>query len=70
MPIVTPPDLADFDTSFAKEEKTLEIVKDKVANGGRVIIYTSWTRTDSQDKLLRLLVKLLMMQALEKLKYS
>ena len=55
IPIVTPPDLADFDTSYAKEEKTLEIVKDKVAKGGRVIIYTSWTRTDSQDKLLKLL---------------
>ncbi len=54
-PIVTPPDLADFDTSFAKEEKTLEIVKDKVSQGGRVIVYTSWTRTDSQDKLLKLL---------------
>jgi len=53
--IVTPPDLADFDTSFAKEEKTLEIVKDKVSRGGRVIVYTSWTRTDSQDKLLKLL---------------
>ncbi len=55
MPIVTPADLADFDTSFAKEEKTLAIVKDKVAKGGRVIIYTSWTRTDSQEKLLKLL---------------
>lgn len=52
---MTPPDLADFDSRFAKEEKTLEIVKEKVANGGRVIIYTSWTRTDSQDKLLKLL---------------
>jgi hypothetical protein len=30
-------------------------VREKVANGGRVIIYTSWTRTDSQDKLLKLL---------------
>ena len=55
LPIVTPPDLADFDSRFAKEEKTLEIVKEKVANGGRVIIYTSWTRTDSQDKLLKML---------------
>ena len=55
LPIVTPPDLADFDSCFAKEEKTLEIVREKVANGGRVIIYTSWTRTDSQDKLLKLL---------------
>lgn len=55
LPIVTPPDLADFDTTFAKEEKTLEIVKEKVASGGRVIIYTSWTRTDSQEKLLKML---------------
>ena len=55
IPIVIPPDLADFDTSFVKEEKTLEIVKEKVEKGGRVIVYTSWTRTDSQDKLLKLL---------------
>ena len=33
----------------------MEIVRRKVANGERVLIYTSWTRTDSQKKLLKLL---------------
>ena len=36
-----------------KEEKTLEIVREKLAAGERVLIYTSWTRTDSQKKLLK-----------------
>ena len=33
----------------------LELVRQKTANGERVLIYTSWTRTDSQQKLLKLL---------------
>ena len=33
----------------------LELVRQKVANGERVLIYTSWTRTDSQEKLRKLL---------------
>ena len=33
----------------------LEKVREKISAGGRVMIYTSWTRTDSQQKLLKLL---------------
>lgn len=54
-PIVSPADITDFDTLGAKEERVVEIVKRKVENGGRVLIYTSWIRTDSQQKLLKLL---------------
>lgn len=54
-PIVTPQDLGDFERVLPKEEKTLEIVGKKIAAGERVLIYTSWTRTDSQQKLLELL---------------
>lgn len=50
--IVTPKNCGDFSRLLPKEEKVLEIVRQKVANGERVLIYTSWTRTDSQKKLL------------------
>ena len=55
MPIVTPKSCGDFSRLFPKEEKVLELVRQKAANGERVLIYTSWTRTDSQQKLLKLL---------------
>ena len=53
--IVAPKDCGDFSRLLPKEEETLEIVQRKVANGERVLIYTSWTRTDSQQKLLKLM---------------
>ena len=55
MPIVTPKSCGDFSRLFPKEEKVLELVRQKTANGERVLIYTSWTRTDSQRKLLKLM---------------
>lgn len=55
MPIVTPKSCGDFSRLFPKEEKVLELVRQNTANGERVLIYTSWTRTDSQQKLLKLL---------------
>ena len=53
--LVHPENVADFSTILPKEEKALEIVRRKIAAGERVLIYTSWTRTDSQQKLLNLL---------------
>lgn len=55
MPIVTPKNCGDFSRLFPKEERVLELVRQKAANGERVLIYTSWTRTDSQKKLQKLL---------------
>ena len=55
--ILTPANAACFDDILPKEEKVLEIVRDKAAAGGRVLVYTSWTRTDSQQKLLKLLTQ-------------
>ncbi|MCL1835898.1 MAG: hypothetical protein FWG48_07010, partial [Oscillospiraceae bacterium] len=55
--IVEPPDAADFDTMQPKDEKTLEIVNRKVSAGERVLIYTNWTRLDTQRKLLKLLTE-------------
>lgn len=56
-PIVSPQNITNFDTLGEKEEKVLEIVRRKVENGERVLVYTSWTRTDSQQKLLKLLTE-------------
>ena len=55
--LVHPENTADFDTILPKEEQTLEIVRRKIAAGERVLIYTSWTRTDSQQKLMGLLTR-------------
>ena len=53
--IAHPRNEAGFDDILPKEEKVLEIVREKIAAGERVMIYTSWTRTDSQQKLVKLL---------------
>lgn len=53
--IMEPQNCGDFSRLLPKEEKVLELVQQKVADGGRVLIYTSWTRTDSQKKLIKLL---------------
>ena len=54
-PIVEPENIGDTDTLGEKEQKTLEIVKAAIQNGERALIYTSWVRTDSQQKLKKLL---------------
>lgn len=56
-PLVEPQDLASFEDLLPKEEEVLSIVRRKVAAGERVMIYTSWVRTDSQQKLLQRLRK-------------
>lgn len=55
LPLVVPENLGDFERILPKEEETMAIVRRKIAAGERVLIYTSWTRTDSQQKLLKLL---------------
>lgn len=54
-PLIVPVDTCSPDTLQAKEEKTLEIIRDKVQKGEHVLVYTAWTRSDSQQKLMRLL---------------
>ena len=53
--LVEPENCGDFTTLLPKEEAILDLVQQKVEDGERVLIYTSWTRTDSQQKLLKLL---------------
>lgn len=50
-------DLATIEDIQPKDEKALEITRDKVIKGGRVLIYTSWVRIDSQEKLLTVLTR-------------
>ena len=56
-PIVEPADTAAPDAILPKDEKVLEIVERKIAAGEKVLVYTNWTRTDSQQKLLKLLTQ-------------
>ena len=55
IPIVKPESIGDADCLGEKELRTLEIVKTAIQNGERALIYTSWVRTDSQQKLKKLL---------------
>ena len=54
-PVVEPKELSNFDELHEKDIATLDIVERKVKNGERVLIYTSWVKIDTQDKLKKLL---------------
>lgn len=56
-PLVTPLDIGDKTVLQPKDERVLELVESKVAAGERVIIYTAWTRLDTQHKLLAALTE-------------
>lgn len=53
--IAHPSNKACFDDILPKETDVLEKIREKISASERVMIYTSWTRTDSQQKLLKLL---------------
>ena len=54
-PIVTPEDTVAPGTILPKDEEVLNIVERKIAAGEKVLIYTNWTRLDSQMRLQTLL---------------
>ena len=56
-PLVIPASFGDFSTIGAKEEAVLDIVRQKISTHEKVLIYTSWVRSDSQKKLLKLLTE-------------
>lgn len=56
-PLVVPPRVGDMGTVWDKDRKVLELVEKKVQAGERVIIYTAWTRLDTQTKLHTLLTQ-------------
>ena len=53
--VIEPKDLSDIDELHEKDIATLDIVERKVKNGEKVLIYTSWVKIDTQEKLLKLL---------------
>jgi len=53
--LVVPKDTSDFNELHEKDNSVLDVVRRKTAEGGRVLLYTSWVRTDSQEKLSKLL---------------
>ena len=57
IPLVEPCDTSSFEELHKKDEKIMEIVADKIAKGERVLIYTSWVRIDTQEKLSQLLTE-------------
>lgn len=55
--LVTPKDTCQPGEFQEKDQKTLELVRQKVAAGEKVLIYTSWVRIDTQEKLLQKLLE-------------
>jgi len=55
--LVVPRDTSSFNELHEKDRSVLEVVQRKTAEGGRVLVYTSWIRTDTQDKLYQLLTE-------------
>jgi len=53
-PLVLSRDTSSFDELHEKDNSVLDVVRRKADAGERVIVYTSWTRIDTQDKLLKL----------------
>ena len=55
--LIIPEDTSDSDELHEKDHHVLEIVKRKISEGSRVLIYTSWIRIDTQQKLYKLLTE-------------
>ena len=53
--VIEPKDLSNIEELHEKDIATLDIVEKKVKNGERVLIYTSWVKIDTQEKLKNLL---------------
>lgn len=56
-PLIIPQDTSDAMAAQPKDNEVLKLVQRKIAAGERVIIYTAWTRLDTQTKLHRLLTE-------------
>lgn len=55
--LVVPKDVSNFNELHEKDYSVLEVVKSKTQADERVLIYTSWIRTDTQEKLYNLLTE-------------
>jgi hypothetical protein len=52
-PLVVPQDNSSFEELHDKDNGVLDVVKRKTAAGERVLIYTSWIRIDTQEKMFK-----------------
>lgn len=55
--LIIPQNIGDSSVTQPKDDAVLELVERKIAARERVIIYTAWTRLDTQTKLHRLLTE-------------
>ena len=55
--LIVPQNIGDSSVTQPKDKAVLNLIERKVAAGERVIIYTAWTRLDTQTKLHRLLTE-------------
>ena len=55
--LIVPEDVSSINELHEKDRRILDLVERKIDNGGRVLIYTSWTRIDTQEKLTKLLTE-------------
>ncbi len=55
--LIVPADTSSFDELHEKDNSVLDVIKHKTAIGGRVLVYTSWIRIDTQEKLTKLLTE-------------
>lgn len=53
-PLVEPAGLGAFDTLGPKEQAVFDLAQKAIGNGEKVLVYTSWVRVDSQQKLQKL----------------
>jgi hypothetical protein len=56
-PLVIPKDMSSINELHEKDNSVLDVVQRKTEEGGRVLVYTSWIRTDTQEKLYKLLTE-------------
>lgn len=56
-PLIIPADIGNPDTLQPKDQAVIELIKQKTTAGERVIVYTAWTRLDTQKKLQKWLME-------------
>ena len=54
-PIIAPKDLSNIDELNEKDVAALDIIERKVKSGGKVLLFTSWVKIDTQEKLTKIL---------------
>ncbi len=48
--VVVPQDMGDFGSVFEKEQKILDLIAQRVDAGEKTVLFTNWTRLDTQKK--------------------